>query len=144
VVTSSGRPPLGLHRECWPSPEPNARLAPPRHSCALGDLGVELAIDDFGTGYSSLAYLRRLPVDILKVDGTFVAGLGASDEDGRIVRAIISLAHEFRLRVVAEGVETKLQYEIITSLGCDTAQGYLISPPMTREQTLVALERRLG
>ena len=91
---------------------------------ALKDLGVTLAIDDFGTGYSSLSYLRRLPVDIVKVDRSFVDGLGSGREDRAIVAAMIQLAHQLGLKVVAEGVETEVQLGELRELGCDAVQGF--------------------
>jgi diguanylate cyclase (GGDEF)-like protein/PAS domain S-box-containing protein len=91
---------------------------------ALKTLGLRLAIDDFGTGYSSLSYLRRFPVDQLKIDRTFVAGLGRDDQDTAIVTSVIGLAHALGLEAVAEGVETLEQLERLTVLGCDVAQGY--------------------
>lgn len=108
----------------------------------LRDLGVALSIDDFGTGYSSLSYLRDLPVSILKVDQSFVAGLepqiGRSDADDRdtdlpIVKAVVSLARSLGLEVVAEGVETVGQMQVLRSLGVDSGQGYLWSPPLAPE-----------
>jgi EAL domain-containing protein (putative c-di-GMP-specific phosphodiesterase class I) len=95
----------------------------------LRDLGVHLAIDDFGTGYSSLAYLRRFPVEALKIDRSFVAGLGANDEDTTIVRAVVDLAHALRLTAVAEGVETESQLERLRAVGCDLAQGWYFGMP---------------
>jgi diguanylate cyclase (GGDEF)-like protein/PAS domain S-box-containing protein len=95
----------------------------------LHALGVHLAVDDFGTGYSSLSYLRRFPVDILKVDQSFVDGLGEDSSDSAIVTAIITLAHTLGLRAVAEGVESELQLAELRRLGCDRAQGFLMARP---------------
>ena len=97
---------------------------------ALKALGVYVAIDDFGTGYSSLASLRRLPVEVLKVDRSFVDGLGTEPEDSAIVASVMSLAHAMGLHVIAEGVETPLQASELAALGCTVAQGYLFGPPM--------------
>ena len=91
--------------------------------------GVRLAIDDFGTGYSSLAYLGRLPIDELKVDRTFISGLGGAGRDSAIVSAMVDLAHNLKLDVVAEGVETATELEIVRRVGCDEAQGYLLGRP---------------
>jgi diguanylate cyclase (GGDEF)-like protein/PAS domain S-box-containing protein len=96
---------------------------------ALKQVGVGLGVDDFGTGYSSLAYLKRFPVDELKIDRSFVDGLGADPEDTAIVRAIVSLAGALNLTPVAEGVETSLQLETLLDLGCGRAQGYLFARP---------------
>lgn len=95
----------------------------------LHDLGVALAVDDFGTGYSSLAQLKRLPVDVVKVDRSFVSGLGEDPGDTSIVSAIVSMSAAFGLEVVAEGVETPLQLEELRRLGCGRAQGYLLGRP---------------
>ncbi|MBW3556838.1 MAG: EAL domain-containing protein [Actinobacteria bacterium] len=104
-------------------------LAMPETLAALKDLGVSLSIDDFGTGYSSLSYLRRFPVDALKVDRSFVRGLGIDVEDSAIVTAIVTLAHALGLSVVAEGVETPAQLEELRRLGCEAVQGYLLGRP---------------
>jgi diguanylate cyclase (GGDEF)-like protein len=96
----------------------------------LRGLGVHLCVDDFGTGYSSLAYLRRFPVDALKVDRSFVAGLGKDPEDSAIVEAVVSMAHSLRLSVVAEGVETDEQLARLRDLGCELAQGFYFAAPV--------------
>jgi EAL domain-containing protein (putative c-di-GMP-specific phosphodiesterase class I) len=100
---------------------------------ALRALGVRLSIDDFGTGYSSLGYLRRFPVDTVKVDRSFVDGLGTESEDSAIVAAVVSLGHALGLTVVAEGVETERQLAELRALGCDRAQGFWFAPPQSAE-----------
>jgi diguanylate cyclase (GGDEF)-like protein/PAS domain S-box-containing protein len=101
---------------------------------ALKRLGILLAIDDFGTGYSSLSYLQRFPIDVVKIDKSFVDGLGTESQDTQIVAAIVSLAKALNLRTVAEGVETPRQLEALVELGCDEAQGYLLGKPMPLEE----------
>jgi EAL domain-containing protein (putative c-di-GMP-specific phosphodiesterase class I) len=95
----------------------------------LHDLGVSLIVDDFGTGYSSLSYLSRFPVDLLKVDKSFVQGLGLDPGDTAIVRAVITLAHNLGLRAVGEGVERPEHVEALRRLGCDLAQGFYFARP---------------
>ncbi|MEZ0149101.1 MAG: EAL domain-containing protein [Candidatus Reddybacter sp.] len=101
---------------------------------ALKDMGFVLAIDDFGTGYSSLNYLKNLPVDILKIDRSFIKEIEINADDKPIVKGIIALADSLGLTTIAEGVENEQQRAIIHELGCDTIQGYLISRPLPREE----------
>jgi diguanylate cyclase (GGDEF)-like protein len=107
---------------------------------ALDALGVRLAIDDFGTGYSSLAYLKRYPLDVLKIDAAFIRDLAHDTDDAVITAASISLGHNLGLEVVAEGVETREQYDILRTLGCDTIQGYFVSPPLPPERAVPFVE----
>ena len=93
------------------------------------DLGVRFSIDDFGTGYSSLGYLKRFPVDAVKIDRSFVSGVDTDAGDAAIVSAVVGLAHALNLQVVAEGVETPAQLAELSVLGCDHAQGYFFAPP---------------
>jgi EAL domain-containing protein (putative c-di-GMP-specific phosphodiesterase class I) len=106
----------------------------------LSAVGFQLAIDDFGTGYSSLAYLGRLPVDEIKIDRSFVLKMSTSDGDRTIVQASIDLAHKFGKRVVAEGVEDTTTLHLLEGMGCDQAQGYLISRPLPAEHLARWLE----
>jgi EAL domain-containing protein (putative c-di-GMP-specific phosphodiesterase class I) len=96
-------------------------------------LGVQLSIDDFGTGYSSLSYLHRLPVDTLKIDRSFVNSVGENGEDSEILQTIVSLAKNLKMRVIAEGIETESQLNILKNLGCDYGQGYLMSKPLPKD-----------
>jgi EAL domain-containing protein (putative c-di-GMP-specific phosphodiesterase class I) len=105
----------------------------------LKALGVRIAIDDFGTGYSSLAYLRRFPIDMLKIAREFVDGLGRDAHDDVITRAIVELAGTLGLLTVAEGIETHDQQTIVTALGCDIGQGYLFSKPVDAETAFEVL-----
>ena len=100
----------------------------------FNNMGLHLSIDDFGTGYSSLNYLKRFPIHTLKIDQSFIRNLDTSFEDAAIVKSIITLAHSLRLSVVAEGVETKEQFDYLDNLGCDEIQGYLFSPPVSASE----------
>jgi EAL domain-containing protein (putative c-di-GMP-specific phosphodiesterase class I) len=101
---------------------------------ALRATGVGIAIDDFGTGYSSLAYLSRLPIGKLKIDAGFVQRMAADERDAKIVQSIISLGHGLGLKVIAEGVETEAQLEMLRGMACDQVQGFLFSPPVAAEE----------
>jgi diguanylate cyclase (GGDEF)-like protein/PAS domain S-box-containing protein len=107
----------------------------------LKSIGIRLAIDDFGTGYSSLGYLKRFPIDVLKVDRSFVAGLPANRGDAAIVRAVVGLSRALGLKAVAEGVETPEQLAELRGLGCDQGQGYLFGRPTATEVADVMLRR---
>jgi diguanylate cyclase (GGDEF)-like protein/PAS domain S-box-containing protein len=117
----------------------------PRQASALlyrlREIGVTVAIDDFGTGYSSLSYLRRLPIDVLKIDRSFVMNADRIEEDAQIVRTIIALAQTLKMSVVAEGVETEAQAKLLRSLGCDAVQGYLYAKPAPADEVVGWLHR---
>ncbi|GAA3554568.1 EAL domain-containing protein [Amycolatopsis ultiminotia] len=108
----------------------------------LHSLGIELAVDDFGTGYSSLAYLRQLPVDQVKIDKSFVLGMGTDLGDLAVVRSIVELGHSLGLTVVAEGVEEDVARDQLEAMGCDVAQGYLISRPLPEDRLEAWLQAR--
>jgi diguanylate cyclase (GGDEF)-like protein/PAS domain S-box-containing protein len=105
--------------------------------------GIELSLDDFGTGYSSLSYLHRFPLDVLKIDRSFVSRMLRAPEALRLVRSIIELSHDLGLKVVAEGVEALEESDLLRELGCDNAQGYYYSRPVSSEQARALLERRI-
>jgi EAL domain-containing protein (putative c-di-GMP-specific phosphodiesterase class I) len=109
---------------------------------ALRVLGMSIAIDDFGTGYSSLAYLARLPVHSLKIDRSFIITMLKDPATMTLVSTIISLAHSFNLKVVAEGVDAEEQAEVLKRLGCDAMQGYLFSKPVSFDEMTVLLGSR--
>jgi diguanylate cyclase (GGDEF)-like protein/PAS domain S-box-containing protein len=148
VLRETGLPPALLKLELTESTlmgDPETALSAMRR---LKALGVSLAIDDFGTGYSSLAYLQRFPVDILKIDRSFVRDLPREDADSRaLVRAIAALAGSLRLGVVAEGVETPEQLAQLVELGCQAVQGFLFYPPLPEEaveELLLSCEEALS
>jgi EAL domain-containing protein (putative c-di-GMP-specific phosphodiesterase class I) len=107
----------------------------------LKRLGVRLSVDDFGTGYSSLSFLRRLPVDRVKLDRSFVQDITRNADDAAIATAVIAMSHGLRLSVVAEGVETEEQLAFLRGHGCDAMQGRLFSPPVASEDLEVLIDR---
>jgi EAL domain-containing protein (putative c-di-GMP-specific phosphodiesterase class I) len=110
----------------------------------LRHLGVRLAIDDFGTGYASLAYLRELPVDIIKIDPSFVAGLGTDGTLAMLTRTVVQVGHDLGIEIVAEGIERPEQLELLRAMGCGLGQGFLVARPMTaqRIESLAAFDGR--
>jgi EAL domain-containing protein (putative c-di-GMP-specific phosphodiesterase class I) len=106
-------------------------------------LGVRIAIDDFGTGYSSLSYLRQMPVDVLKLDKSFIDDILASEQQRALVDAIVTLARNLDLAVVAEGIEQVSQHEALAGMGCPYGQGYLFSRPVWPDE-ISRLTREIG
>jgi EAL domain-containing protein (putative c-di-GMP-specific phosphodiesterase class I) len=100
----------------------------------LKQIGVRLAIDDFGTGYSSLSYLRELPIDVVKMDKSFVDGIAESEQRLALAEGIVQIARTLRLEVVAEGIESEAQRDLLTAMGCHYGQGYLLARPMPPEE----------
>lgn len=134
ILEESGLPPACLELELTESilmREVNEAL---QILASLKNLGLSIAVDDFGTGYSSLNYLKQFPIDVLKIDRTFVDGLPEGEQDAQIARAIIAMAHSLNLAVIAEGVETHEQLEFLREHGCDEVQGYLFGRPMPAHQ----------
>jgi EAL domain-containing protein (putative c-di-GMP-specific phosphodiesterase class I) len=112
----------------------------------LRQRGIRLAIDDFGTGYASLAYLRELPVDIIKIDPSFVAGLGTDGTLALLTRTIVQVGHDLGIEVVAEGIERPEQLELLRAMGCGLGQGYLVARPMAARgiEALAAADEAAG
>jgi EAL domain-containing protein (putative c-di-GMP-specific phosphodiesterase class I) len=112
----------------------------------LKGIGVEIHLDDFGTGYSSLSYLHRFPLDVLKIDRSFVSRIGAGGENAEIARAIVTMAHSLGMKVVAEGIETEAQLDELKSLSCEYGQGHFFSKPveaLIAEKLLTDLSGRI-
>ena len=107
----------------------------------LSRFGMRLAIDDFGTGYSSLAYLKKFPVDTLKIDRAFIIDISSDNDDVAIVEAVLGLGKHFNMKIVAEGVEDEAQLNFLSEQGCDLAQGFYISQPMNFQDYIDWLEK---
>jgi len=144
ILDETGLPPANLTLEITESALMNDAASALRVLRALKDLGVTLAIDDFGTGYSSLSHLQRFPLDILKIDKSFVDELGVDRGGAEIVEAVIKLAHALGLQVIAEGVETERQLDALLGLDCDFAQGYLFSRPVPAHELAENFPLALG
>ncbi len=134
LLAAKGIPPDQLQLEITESAAMTDSVRGLRILKRLDALGMRLSIDDFGVGYSSLTYLKRLPVDELKIDKTFVLGMVQDESDAAIVRSTIELAHNLGLEVVAEGVESRETLDLLAAMNCDTVQGYFISQPLTADQ----------
>lgn len=130
ILASTGLPPSRVELEITETVAVNGEASTIAVMHALHQLGVHIALDDFGTGYSSLGYLKRFPIDTLKIDRMFITDLGDCEVDRNIVRAIMNMAHSLGLKVVAEGIETTDQLDFLTTCGCDVVQGYLYSRPL--------------
>ena len=145
ALAQNGLPPSALEVELTESVVMKNCERAAERLAQLRKLGISSAIDDFGTGYSSLKYLQNLPIDTLKIDQTFVRNLDPLSDgqtgNGAIVRAIVSLAQQLGLRVVAEGVETDAEFELLRQLGCDLVQGYLFARPMPVEKCDIFLRQ---
>jgi EAL domain-containing protein (putative c-di-GMP-specific phosphodiesterase class I) len=128
VLADTGLEPGRLYLEITETMLVEDRAATTDTLNRLQGLGIRLAIDDFGTGYSSLLYLKRFPVGILKIDRSFIDGLGRDRDDEVIVEAVVGVARALGIEIIAEGVETPSQAERLLALGCDRLQGFLFSP----------------
>jgi EAL domain-containing protein (putative c-di-GMP-specific phosphodiesterase class I) len=104
------------------------------HLLEFRDAGIQVALDDFGTGYSSLSYLKKFDIDYLKIDQSFVQNLEAESDDMALCQAIIVMAHKLNLKVIAEGIETQEQLNLLKASGCDFGQGYFLSKPLTADR----------
>jgi diguanylate cyclase (GGDEF)-like protein/PAS domain S-box-containing protein/excisionase family DNA binding protein len=134
ILAATGLPPASLELEITESVVMDSSDEAIRSLRALRELGVKLVLDDFGTGYSSLSYLKHLPLDMIKIDRSFVAGLEEDDANLPIVRAVISLAHGLGIDVTAEGIETVQQRDCLRDLKCDRGQGFYFALPLAAEQ----------
>jgi EAL domain-containing protein (putative c-di-GMP-specific phosphodiesterase class I) len=133
ALTSTGLDPSSLSLEITESALVEESAAPVQNLAALREMGVRLVIDDFGTGYSSLSYLRRFPLDAIKIDRSFVEGLGVEHDSAAIVDALVAMARALSLGVIAEGVETGTQIAELRRLGCRQAQGFFFATPQPAE-----------
>jgi diguanylate cyclase (GGDEF)-like protein/PAS domain S-box-containing protein len=143
AVERSGLPPSSITLEVTESVFMDDNQTNIKALVALREIGVRIALDDFGTGYSSLSYLRRFRIDVLKLDRSFVSGLLGSAQDRAVTRAVIDLANHLELELVAEGIETAEQHDLLRQLGCRLGQGYLMHRPMPAADVVGTFPRRL-
>jgi EAL domain-containing protein (putative c-di-GMP-specific phosphodiesterase class I) len=140
VLNATGMDPRLLRLELTESALVQNEAAAARCLHRLRALGLKLAIDDFGTGYSSLSYLHRMPIDLLKIDASFVQSMATDEKNRRIVETILALGRNLGVEVIAEGVETAQQAQVLTRLGCSYVQGYLFSPAVDADAAARLLE----
>ncbi|MDX1392343.1 MAG: bifunctional diguanylate cyclase/phosphodiesterase, partial [Rheinheimera sp.] len=114
------------------------------HVLELQQMGIRVSIDDFGTGYSSLAYLRRMPIDKIKIDRSFVMDMAGNDSDMMIVKTMIKLAHGLGKRILAEGVETAMQLQLLQNMSCDAVQGYYFAKPLSEPDAIAYIQQQLS
>jgi EAL domain-containing protein (putative c-di-GMP-specific phosphodiesterase class I) len=139
VLDETGFPPRLLELEITESGAMQTPEISIRTLFELKKLGIRISLDDFGTGHSSLSYLKRFPIDTLKIDQSFVRDINADPDTAAIVTAIIAMAHSLRLNVVAEGVEFADQAKFLKRYGCDQMQGFLIKPPVPADEFMTLL-----
>jgi len=142
ILAETGLPPSALQLEITESVLMTDEQSVRPVLRQIRDLGIRIALDDFGTGYSSLSYLQRFPIDILKIDRAFVADLAKAEQSKAIVGTITTLARHLRLGVTGEGVETEEQADLLSALGCETAQGYRFARPLSAEATVAWLQEK--
>jgi EAL domain-containing protein (putative c-di-GMP-specific phosphodiesterase class I) len=130
TLESSGLPPSALLLELTERSLLRSEGNIAAELAELKELGVRLAIDDFGTGYSSLSYLREMPIDAVKIDRSFVDSIDKSPERLALIKGIVAIAHTLEMSVIAEGVETEEQYQLLADIGCEYGQGYLMAKPL--------------
>ena len=110
---------------------------------SLRKQGIHIAADDFGTGYANLSFLNRFPLDVLKIDRTFITNMGSDERSRKIVSTIVRLAQELGMSIIAEGIEAPQEIEVLREMGCDFGQGFLLSPPVPRNEAELLLKRRV-
>lgn len=143
IVHESGVPPAQVLFEITESlmvEEPDKVAEAMRH---LRNQGIQIAADDFGTGYANLAFLNKFPLDVLKIDRSFITNMASEDRSKKIVRTIVKLANEFGMSIIAEGIEASEEIEILRELGCEYGQGFLLSPPVPAKEAVPLLKRRI-
>jgi diguanylate cyclase (GGDEF)-like protein/PAS domain S-box-containing protein len=144
ALRASGLPPSALHLELTESLLFGDNEASRADLAELSEIGVGLGIDDFGTGYSSLSYLLEMPIDVLKIDKSFVTGIVSSWRKYALVEGIVRLARTLQMEVIAEGIETQTERELLAGMGCEFGQGYLLSVPVNADQAEAMLRLGLG